>query len=1141
MLKELSWYIETNRFTNIVEEIEEKAAAYSEALKTDSENKEELRDDLRTLCQWHMEKSGYKTESVPYINIDLEFFDGHDINRAALSTFEKEIIKAHMYQKHLWEFMGTTGSMTAISKTAMRQDGFVYESYLPLEYKKTHNAKSPISNILEENPDAVPIYIYPDGSVSGEYNPEKSKFRLDALRDKSGFDWTRKGWDPNYEVHKEGWHGEYDETGTWTMVREGKGEYEKTSYAGARFEKLPEIEILKDGDRAILYDPNYSLISTFERIFLLTDGNIYGVEQEDAEKTVSLIKEAMDEMGIKSIKAVCGGDIRPDAKRLNPQLLMEKSVSEAAYAKKTAIPSRQRKGQKITNERILSFYKKLFGEALESNAEVASYKEYRKTKKELAEKAESKRTEESGRSLSEKIAIVKASGTEGKELIRAIQTEKTKIPLSVFNPADKKEGGLTDEEYNIIQNYAVPEHKKELFSRAILNLLVERETIKTSGKEVRELFDTVYADVVQGKKSDEAISVETTFSELCNKPEKSLGAEPVDSTVMEKLTEAKRNLPEQKTQELQKKVDVAVDNIIRNFSAVRMSTGMTPEEAVKLAAKTVGGKDSAVFVPPASGIVYQTPAMNAPFNARNGGDKRIFSDIRIADLIEKSKNLPPPTKEIEVERLIAESRQSATVKGQPSGERETETGTGLTHKEESGADKAYAETGKAKKAYESFPNLFSKEEREAWYKTESFRKTGLSVSDVENLVQSEEEKIQGLKPSADKNVVTFSKKRELDRKLGYAAESTERSRNALLARIEPVTHSLNAEETAKRLEETENTRAAYTKEDDGLLKERNAVAGNLKVAEINANGRLSRELAAAVNAADFVDWRSRTASDAYREATPRNIRSSGEHDSVSAREQARSQILADALDAAADSGISRHTENGSGVGRNAEIKGGDRFAEFSIGIDGETPFYGENAVSKTERVEAARKPDFGNGNEETHSSVPAGSDAGIIGESQFYKESTPSLSVRTEAVHHTEDMRFNAADSVARKSFIGNEPTYSTAANNASNDTFTEKTTQNAQTSSESRTPHTAPTSNESRAAYTVQPTDEDWNAAAETGASYTSVHSREDGSSAKKTGQNPSQPRGDISSQTKQMLTPEQEEAARLERMFSAEAKMCP
>ena len=433
-------------------------------------------------------------------------------------------------------------------------------------------------------------------------------------------------------------------------------------------------------------------------------------------------------------------------------------------------------------------------------------------------------------------------------------------------------------------------------------------------------------DVVQGKKSDEAISVETTFSELCCNPEKSLGAEPVDSTVMEKLTEAKRNLPEQKTPELQKKVDAAVDNIIRNFSAVRMSTGMTPEEAVKLAAKTVGGKDSAVFVPPASGIVYQTPAMNAPFNARNGGDKRIFSDIRIADLIEKSKNLAPPTKEIEVERLIAESRQSATVKGQPSGERETETGTGLTHKEESGEDKAYAETGKAKKAYESFPNLFSKEEREAWYKTESFRKTGLSVSDVENLVQSEEEKIQGLKPSADKNVVTFSKKRELDRKLGYAAESTERSRNALLARIEPVTHSLNAEETAKRLEETENTRAAYTKEDDGLLKERNAVAGNLKVAEINANGRISRELAGAVTQADFARERNRIifGEDVQQnvpakkgDGKPLNTLANPKAEKTensptpyqSARQQAQSQFLTETTEAITESNVSKYTKD----------------------------------------------------------------------------------------------------------------------------------------------------------------------------------------------------------------------------------------
>ena len=565
--------------------------------------------------------------------------------------------------------------------------------------------------------------------------------------------------------------------------------------------------------------------------------------------------------------------------------------------------------------------------------------------------------------------------------------------------------------------------------------------------------------MVQGKKSDEAISVETTFSELCSNPDKSLATEPVESATIEQLEEAKKNLPEQKTPELQKKVNAAVDNIIRNFSAVRMSTGMTPEEAVKLAVKTVGGKDSAVFVPPASGIVYQTPAMNAPFNARNGSDKRIFSDIRIADLIEKSKNLPPPTKEIEVDRLIAESRQSKNASGLPSGEKETETGN--IHAEANRADKPYKETGTAQEAYTSLPNLFSKEEREAWYKTESFRKTGLSVSDVENLVQSETEKIQGLNSSPDKNVIIFSKTKELDREMGYNAQDAEQNRNATFAKIVPIMQSRNTEETVRELNEKLKSADIFT---------------DYKVAEINTNGRISRELAAAMNAADFVDWRSRTASDAYREATPRNIRSSGEHDSVSAREQVRSQILADALDAT---------------------------AEFSIGIDGETPFYGENAVSKTERVEAARKPDFGNGNEETHSSVPAG-------ETDF-----PS-GTRS----HAESVHSPAEHTGNRSTFIGNEPAYSTAANNASNAPSNERAT------------HTAPTSNESRAAYTVQPTGEDWNGAAETGASYTSVHSREDGSSAKKTGQNPSQPRGDISGQTKQMLTPEQEEAARLERM---------
>ena len=263
MLKELSWYIETNRFSEIVKEIEEKAENYSQALTLQDGRVDELREEFRSLCQWHIEKSGYKTEETSYINVDTEFFNGANINREALDTFEKEIIKAHMYQKHLWEFMGTTGNMTIISKEGMKKDGFHYEKYLPLEYKKTHKAKSPISNILDENSNTVPIYMYSDGTISSEYSPEKSKIKFDVLKDKSGFDWSRKGWDPNYEVEKKDWHGEYDENNSWVMVKESKNE--TNNLPGAKIQETPVIEIIKDNEMTILYDPGYSLISIFEK------------------------------------------------------------------------------------------------------------------------------------------------------------------------------------------------------------------------------------------------------------------------------------------------------------------------------------------------------------------------------------------------------------------------------------------------------------------------------------------------------------------------------------------------------------------------------------------------------------------------------------------------------------------------------------------------------------------------------------------------------------------------------------------------------------------------------------------------------------------------------------------------------------
>ena len=421
MLKELSWYIENDRFTGIVEEIESKAQQYSQALLTGTAI-EDAREEFRRICQWHVEKSGYKTSKDSFINPDLEFFDGANINREALNTFEKEIIKAHMYQKHLWEFMGTTGCMTIISQSAMKEDGFVYEQYLPLSYSKNRKEKSPIENILKENPGTVPVYIYPDGSVSNEYHRDKAKIRFDILKDKSGFDWSRKGWDPNYEVEKTDWHGEYDENNSWVMVKEKNESEKQTSLPGAKLERIPVIEIIKDENETILYDPGYSLISVFEKIYLLADGEIYGAEQTDIDETVKIIKTAMAEIGAKKIDIIAG---------------------RKEIIRRTGKNSRKEN----RDGKTIGLYKKLFGEYLSEGVKIKTAKEIQEIKKKIINKTHKDQIKDKGQYLLKKIQVAYESGLKGEQLLKTLRTNTMQVPLSIYNKVDCINAGLSEENY----------------------------------------------------------------------------------------------------------------------------------------------------------------------------------------------------------------------------------------------------------------------------------------------------------------------------------------------------------------------------------------------------------------------------------------------------------------------------------------------------------------------------------------------------------------------------------------------------------------------------------------------------------------------------------------------------------------------
>lgn len=134
------------------------------------------------------------------------------------------------------------------------------------------------------------------------------------------------------------------------------------NYSGAKFEKLPEIELIKDGDRAILYDPKYSLLSSFGRIYLLTNGDIYGAEIENTEETVKLIYTAMQEMGIKSIKAICGG-----------------------------VPAQEKEIKDSEDKKTITLYKKFFSDKLSKNAKIKAYEEYKKDKIRITGKIKRKR------------------------------------------------------------------------------------------------------------------------------------------------------------------------------------------------------------------------------------------------------------------------------------------------------------------------------------------------------------------------------------------------------------------------------------------------------------------------------------------------------------------------------------------------------------------------------------------------------------------------------------------------------------------------------------------------------------------------------------------------------------------------------
>ncbi|MDR3303823.1 MAG: hypothetical protein LBS86_05365, partial [Treponema sp.] len=321
MVKEIAWYIEDGRFSALLNEMRAALDAYS-AAKCAGLTGDALdvpRETARHLFEEQCVSAGLRDAAASYINLDAEFFNGDRVDDVAFDVFIKELIQAHGYQRVLWMYMGTTASLTVISKTLMADRGLCYEDYLPVAYKAAHPPSKPFAECAGADDEF--FYLYPDASISKIYDSHKARLRFDALQDTSGVDW-RMGYDPNAMIPQVGWHSAFDRAGFWTRFNDTPD-----AAVVPDDENRYDIELIRVGDTAILYDPGALLISPEALVYLTDAGEVYGALRIAPTATWEAIRDALHVMGLSAVSMVGS---RPDT----PQYL----ESYRSFLKELAIP-----------------------------------------------------------------------------------------------------------------------------------------------------------------------------------------------------------------------------------------------------------------------------------------------------------------------------------------------------------------------------------------------------------------------------------------------------------------------------------------------------------------------------------------------------------------------------------------------------------------------------------------------------------------------------------------------------------------------------------------------------------------------------------------------------------------------------------
>ena len=607
LMKEYLWYVQPGRYSAIAQEIEQAVQSYAISKNQSSKKKKDrLRAAAQQLCAHHLVHSGIREEQNVCINIDAEFCSEGTVNQENLNRFIKEIVKAYCYQKVLWEYMGTTSSFTCISKLAMEQDGFVYEDYLPVSYKRDAAQKA-AEKIKREN--KVPLYAYTDGTVSEHYDKKKARFSFNALKDTSGFNWT-KGYDPNDTVEKKGWHGAYDKDGYWVKVNES----EHTQEIGSiRQPVVQPLQLIKEKEEALLYDGSGFFSETSDILYIDALLHVYAHSQNDKTATVERIKEALQDLGVHTISHVACPGV----------------------------------GKKETLER----YRKVLGKLARDDLQIIEVKEAEHKIQSYKAQQALAQAQHKGILLEKSIQAAVQSGMSA-AAIRTIDIEKG-IPTAL-NRTDTEDlktllSKPADIEY--IQTLPVADEQEALFNRILLHLLYLKKH-SASDIPVSQLAQSI-CDSLQGKKTNAVMGYQTSFYTLCSaedelenrirntKTEYDISVSSQRERFLQELVHKKyiaqdnvatieqelSSLYESISEEQKEKTNRSIQNALYAYKDIATSTGMSIKEIIQKAAQQQNATDDMI-------IYREVPLQTLIKYART--QKPLSKTTKIAQLNEKT-------------------------------------------------------------------------------------------------------------------------------------------------------------------------------------------------------------------------------------------------------------------------------------------------------------------------------------------------------------------------------------------------------------------------------------------------------------------------------------------------------------------------